>query len=192
MLADCWRVIERTDESLLQHRLRPLVGLEACLGHFGLSPRPFPDAVTSEVVDLSAAKPSFKELTDEILLSLRLHLRDRSESVRVEEWAKRLLRFSELRRRSLRSRAQAKCGSRAAAKLHVLHLAAFLMDYGLVSQDLRFLNTVLKIADATVKRRTLQKRLARRDPDLASALFEFRLVLVTEYAIERLRREGTT
>ena len=191
-IADCWGVILRTDPALLNHRLRPLASLEPCMHYFGLSPMQL-DGETLPRADIPAVAPGFKPLTDDILLSLRQHLVDRSDLTFVDLWAEKLLRFVELRRRSLRSRAVSKCGHAAAARLHVLHVACFLMDYAAFSRDVRFLNTALKIADMgwVLHRQTIMKNLSTRDDRFIAALFQFRLVLMSEWAIARLRQGGT-
>lgn len=214
MLADCWEILLRSDPTLLDHPLRPLDHVEPCIRYFGLPPRgadgearlPLetpagtprdpagraPAAISDAWEATTAATPSFKALDDAILLSLRQSLGDPDKLPTLDVWAEKLLRFVELRRRSLRSRALRKCGSPAAARLHVLHLACFLMDYAIFSHDLRFLNTVLKLADMgwVLRQSTLTKHLQARDDRFLEALFQFRLLLMTECAVARLSEEG--
>lgn len=195
LIAGCWERIRRTDPALLHHPLWPLAHLDPCLHDFGLPPLDLEETrTTAELAStLQAASPSFKALTDDILLALRLQIAEEGASPLAESWAEKLLRFVELRRRALRSRALAKCGSSAAARRHLLHLACFLMDHAAFSHDARFLNTALKLADMSwlLRRSALERNLGARDEAFILALFQFRLVLMTEWGVARLRREGS-
>jgi len=178
--------------SRLQHRLRPLDHLEACVEHFGLAPLPL-EKEPLEDVQIPSTSPSFKSANDEVLLLLRLQTYARGVTPVVEAWAEKLLRFCELRRRNLEARTLAKVQDRAAARAFILHLGVFLLDFAEASQDYRFLNTALKLTD--------QRWLARRGKPLADALrtagpgdatplLRFRLLVTSECLIDRLRQEG--
>lgn len=106
----------------------------------------------------------------------------------MARWAETNLRFCEVRMSSLEQRASEKCGGRGEARLHVLHLASFLLDQGTRARDARFLNTVLKLLDARwlVRRTAIRGGLAGSGGTLASSLFQLRLLMVAERALLEL------
>jgi hypothetical protein len=189
LVRDCWRIIRETDPSRLNDARLPLANLDDCLAYFELSPLPVAETHGGDRPGISSpATPSFKGLTDEFLLALRRHLFAQSESSLVTQWAETLMRFCEVRYHSLRSRAISKCGSKEAAQLHLLHLAAFLMDQAIETRDVRPLNTTLKLTDIKwlLDTRTIARNLTRTDSRFVAALFQFRLVLTSEYALDQL------
>jgi len=195
VIRDCWNIIRQTEPQLLADPRLPLSNIEKCLSHFGLPLLPTMDTRPVELLESPYfMKPSFKDLTDEILVSLRRHIYAKTELATVAHWAETLMRFCEIRYRTLRVRAIGKLKTKDAAQIHVLHLAAFLMDQAIDTNDLRLLNTVLKLADLKwlLARPTITKRLLGGKNGFLSALFQFRIVLTTEYAISLLRKDQVT
>jgi hypothetical protein len=187
-----WASIQMIDMKLITSENQPLWNLEPCLQSFGLDPLSLP-ALSREVApEVFSKDASFKESSDAILLSLRQCLYDAKEMPSVSNWADKLMRFCEIRLPSLRQRAVEKCGSRNAANLLMLQVSAFMLDYALYSKDARYLNTVLKLADLrwVVDERSIPRKLNGNPQDVASALFQFRVLLVIEYAMRKLSGEG--
>lgn len=192
-LADCWQALRQMDPSLLQHRLRPLDHLEACVEHFGLAPLPL-EKGPLEGVEIPSTSPSFRGVNDDVLLFLRLQTYARGVTPFVEAWAEKLLRFCELRRRNLEARTLAKFQDRAVARVHILHLGVFFLDFAEASQDCRFLNTALKLADLRWLAhggKPLEEALRTAGPGDATPLLRFRMLVTSEWLVDRLRREGT-
>jgi hypothetical protein len=169
----------------------PLKYIDPFLDHFGL------ELLTSgkeskAALDISALEPGFKALTHETLLTLRENAYSHKHPQLTGVWAEKLMRFCEVRLASLRARGIEKCKSLAEAKLLYLHLAAFLLDYWMLTGDPRYLNTALKLADLRwiVDRRTLIHRLRGSRNEIIGALFEFRVLLNCEYAMDKLSGEG--
>jgi len=192
VIRDCWNIIRQTEPQLLDDPRLPLANIEKCLLHFGMPLLPTRDTATDDVPATPySVEPSFKHLTDDILVSLRRYIYAKMELATVAHWAETLMRFCEIRYRTLRARAIGKLNTKDTAQLHVLHLAAFLMDQAIDTNDLRLLNTVLKLADLKwlLTRPIIKKRLSRGKDGLVSALFQFRIVLTTEYAISQLHKD---
>jgi hypothetical protein len=88
--------------------------------------------------------PSFRELSPEILATLRAT----PAVFPVAAWAEKLLRYCEIFQPDLRRRAREKWGSAHDTAQRMGELAQFFFDYYESTRDLRFLNIVLKLADA--------------------------------------------
>jgi len=187
-IKDQWRTISTlTDEQLNDARL-PLEHIGACLEYFDLKPL---NSGRKRFVGKSKIfknEPSFKALDHDILLNLRYCLYTGKSLDVASFWAEKLLRFCEVRLSSLRKRALEKCSSQREGQLLVLHLAAFLLDYGAYTKDLRYLNTVLKLADQKwiLDSRTIPMLLHGSPDEVACGLFQFRVTLVCGGALDRL------
>ena len=190
VIGDYWEFVRQADRTLLADTFLPLPALEDCLRCYGLLPLPPLQITTAVACDIHSAKPAFKNVNEDILVSLRRHTEARTELASVSRWAEKLLRFCELRHRSLRQRAAKVCGSQATAQLRLLHLAAFLMDQFFYTKDLRLLNTVLKLADWQwiLDEGQLKRGLRRTDGATVAALLQFRMLLTTEYALHQLSK----
>ena len=193
ILRDCWTIICKKDAEFLATEYQPLSHIDPYLTHFDLSPIPMPAVMENGWASMGFVEPSFKDLTDDILYSLRNQIYTQMEPELVANWAEKLMRFCEIRYRTLKRRSLEKCKSRTAAQLHVLHLAAFLMDQSNATKDLRFLNTVLKLLDFrwVLEKDLLPKELGDATSRRSLALFQFRVLLTTEYAIDLLCKDGT-
>ena len=145
IIKDCWYIIRQKKLDLLNGVHNPLSNIETYLSYFNLPIFSQVDYKFNMIsIDLDSTEPSFKILSDEILVSLRHHIYTPSKSALVKNWSEYLLRFSEVRYRSLKNRAIGKCHTKEAAQLHLLHLAAFFMDQAIYTKDIRLLNIVLK------------------------------------------------
>ena len=93
--------------------------------------------------------PSFRELTPEILAAL-LNLKSAvgGSGLPVAAWAEKLLRYCEIYQPTLRRRSLDKWGSPSAAAQQMGELLRFFFAHYEATRDLRFLNIVLKLADA--------------------------------------------
>ena len=176
-----------SNEKLSDPRL-PLEHIDEYLRYFGLEPLQSGRKRFEKDSDIFKKDPSFKELNHEILLDLRYCLYTGESLDATALWAEKLLRFCEVRLSSLRKRAIEKCASQKEGQLLVLHLAAFLFDYGAHTNDLRYLSTVLKLADQKwiLDSRTIS-RLLHGDPDeVACGLFQFRIEIAIGYEMSRI------
>lgn len=188
VIRDCWKVILQKDIRLLNDARLPLINIQDYLAYFKLSSLPSMELKTDAAPDIHSTEPGFANLTDEILLGLRYHIYAGTELETVAGWAEKLMRFCEIRYATIKQRSLEKWNDPVSAQLGMLHLSAFLLDYALCANDVRFLNTVLKLADLKwiMNTRAIKKKLSD-GKDLISALFQFRILLMTEYAMDRLR-----
>jgi hypothetical protein len=189
-IKDLWRIIGAlTIEQLNDTRL-PLEYIGPCLEYFDLQPLQSGRKRFVGESKIFKSDPSFKALDHDILLDLRYCLYTSEALDTTAVWAEKLLRFCEVRLNSLRPRAKEKCGNQHGGRLLLLHLAAFLLDYAEFSNDLRYLNTVLKLLDQKwlFDARSIQTRLCGGVDKVPDALFEFRLLLVTQCLLRRLEK----
>jgi len=193
LLEQCWEVILRKDTMELADQRAPLVNMEEIVAYFKLQPYPHLRQQIERTSVVQPNQPGFKNLSEEILLALRQNLYITADMDTVTLWAEKLMRFCEIQFPTLKGRAVAKWGDRSAARLHMLHLAVLLLDYYLYSKDLRFLNTVLKLADSgwLISGKTLLRDLKEGKGSFVSALFQFRILLITEYALDHLQKGAT-
>ncbi|MEO0248566.1 MAG: hypothetical protein ABIN58_03270 [candidate division WOR-3 bacterium] len=184
-IRECWETILRQEQSLCGAPYFPLAGMKDCLADFDLPCLPCTEALPAAPAAVSLPAPAFRALTEEGLLQLRSDCYARTNLTIVTAWAEALMRFCEVRLASLRKRARAQWKGKAAVRLNLLHLAVFLMDYCLLAKDMRFLNTVLKLSDQKwlFKPKKLRAALKKGDP---AALFELRVLLMTDYVLRRL------
>lgn len=190
IIRDCWNIILQKDTRLLDDLRLPLMHIQNYLGYFKLSPLP-PAEIKMEIVsDICYKEPGFNNLTDEILLWLRYHIYAETELDTVAIWAEKLLRFCEIRYATLKNRSIEKWGDQTGAQLHLLHLSTLFLDYAVCTKDIRFLNIVLKLAELKwiINTKVIKKKLSSSNKDIISALFQFRIVLMTEYAVNQLRK----
>lgn len=188
LIRDCWEAIQQIPSDRLQGEFEPLLHMEPYLQCFGLAPLPAMAISKRSTPELDLAEPSFKGLGDSQLYALRSHAYGRTKLELVEQWSEKLMRFCEVRYSSLRQRSLRKCQTRAAAQVHILHLSTFLMDQAFQLQDVRYCNTVLKLADLpwVLSRSRLLAELQTETKDASSALFQFRVLLATENFLMQL------
>jgi hypothetical protein len=142
-----WASIQKLDIKIHDNKFGSLIHLENCISFFNLSPLPEISFNPQFNKDVSSIEPSFKNLSNEILLILRLSIYNETNMEVIAAWAEKIMRFCELRYGSLKNRSVKKCGNINAAQLHMLLLTSFLLDYADDSKDMRFLNIVLKLMD---------------------------------------------
>jgi hypothetical protein len=188
IIRDCWASILKLDRHEWQVPLQPLCHIRLYLEYFNLPLMPLDEKIASDS-DITGIEPGFKNLTDEILLKLRSCIYSTAEMDSVSDWAEKLMRFCELRMGSIKKRAVEKCQSQASARLHLLHLAAFLLDDGVCVKDIRFINTALKLADIKwmLDPGQINKKLTGDREEFLTGLFQFRVLLVMEYTMDRLQ-----
>ncbi len=187
LIQNCWNVIQQKDRTLLTTVHQPLFFIDNYLSYFDLPLLPDLNVKPDALVDISSVDPSFKTLTDEIIFTLRHHIYNQTKPDIVDKWAEKLMRFCEVRYRTLKTKSKDKCATKAKAQLHILHLGCLFMDQYFSTKDLRFLNVALKIADLkwVIDKRTIKNQLIKNNGDLDSTLFQFRLILTIEYAMSQ-------
>lgn len=190
IIRDCWKIILQKNPALLDDSRLPLINIDNYLAYFSLSLLQQIEIKTDIVPDICSNEPSFKNLTDEILLWLRHHIYFQTELGVVAVWAEKLMRFCEVRYSTLKKRSIEKWNNKTVAKLHLLHLTTFFLDYAIYTKDIRFLNIALKLADLKwiINRKIIKENLSGDDKDIISALFQFRIVLMIEYAMNQISK----
>ena len=183
-LKQWWGVICELRPQALADARRPLHGIEQELAEFGLSLLELPTAAGSSLPLATELKPSFKNLSDAVLLALR---DCKTDPQIVSLWAETLMQFCEIKLSSLKSLAKGKWGA-AEARGNMLHLMTFFLDCGRAADDPRFLNIVLKLLDFRwiVDGQAWERDLKQGGDAALSALFQFRLLLLSEFAVAQL------
>lgn len=187
-LVEGWRRAVGLDAVVLAASPRPLARVEQSAAFFGLPLPPEVALAPPAAEGLAAAKPSFRELSEPVLLALRGALHAGERAGQVEAWAETLLRFCEIRFTTLARRSREKIADSDQARTHLLHLAAFLLEYGARHRDARFLNTVLKLLEAPwfARRSTLVRDLGRSGEVRLAALLHLRLLVASEHEVHLL------
>ena len=187
-LSRWWKQIARRGIPSAAERLEPLMNIGEAAAYFDLQPSPRVQA--GVIPPMPPGEPGFKNLSQETLLALRLNLQAQPDLDLVGLWAEKLMRYCEIHLPRLAKRASEKWGDKSGARLQVLQLASFLLDYYFHTRDLRYLNTALKLADLgwLVNPKRLARELDGEQEQFAMALFQFRILLMSEYAIERLQQ----
>lgn len=187
---DWWKEILQEQEWIQKDARVPLLDLDKYVDRCQLSPL-LPMELNIAPFSLTEiGPPAFKDLTEEIVLGLRLNLHDQKDLDIIAVWAEKLMRFCEIRYRTLKKRAIKKCGDLPAARLHLLHLTVFFLDYCLYTKDLRFFNVVLKLLDLPwlVRQKEISTLLKKGSESTVCAVFQFRVLLIREYVVESLYR----
>ena len=189
-IQEYWEIVLRNEQT--DHYLKPLSHLQKYLAAFNI----IVDDAHLNLVEAPqeiSVKPAFKNLTDEILLRLRYNIYYQMDTELLSQWAEKLMRFCEVRYHELKKRAVAKLGNPLAARLHFLHLMVFLMDYGLFSRDARYLNLILKLSRQhwAFKEDRIKEELRQENSELLAGLFQFRLLVLKEYALEQISKRPT-
>lgn len=189
MLADWWRAILSMPASRLADYRAPLVGLEFVERRFGLDPLPQLGFDPDRLAGPLSADAKFKNLDDATTAILRFRLAAGDETDHVTEWAERLLRYCEIWRHDLKKRALRKWSTPGDARLAMLQVAAFMLDYYEETRDLRFLNVALKLCDMgwVVGIRRISNGIRQRNEDrLVAGLFGVRVLVMRDRALRRL------
>jgi len=183
-----WDVIFRKESRLLEDDRGPLVYLRGSEEFFGLRRLPPLRFAIEADIHVQSESVAFKHLSATDIRVLRKNMFAGSDTNITARWAETLMRFCEVRHSTLKQRAVAKWGSEQAAQLSFLEIAAFLLDYYYCTKDIRFVNTVLKLADSRwiLQEGRIHRNLFRGGRRFLSALFQVRLLLMTECAIRRL------
>lgn len=188
---DCWNFIKEKEKHLLVNGRDSLSFFDDHLYHFSLPLLKGLNIQSEELTDFNNVCPSFKNLTNDIIFCLRRNTFAQREMDVVNKWGDKLIRFCEVRYRTLKKRSIAKCGSKVFAQLHILHLACFFMEHFFYAKDLRYLNIVLKLADLkwVIGRNENMSALIENNGNLCSTLLEFRIITMIDYAIEQLQKD---
>lgn len=183
-----WDRILQAQEGIRGDARVPLLDLDKYVEYGGLSLSTSMDQSTVPASPTEIGQPAFKNLTEEKVLALRLKLHHQDDLKMVELWAETLMRFCEIRYRTLKKRAVKKCGDLQKARFHLLHLTAFFLDYCLYTKDLRFFNVVLKLLDLPwlVNEKEIATLLDKGGEGTICAVFQFRILLIKKYIVDRL------
>lgn len=192
---ESWNVIvDRYDVWIADHRA-PLCGFDDFMRNHGITPsRPCPcygilqPSAKSEL--LRSQTPSFGNLSEDTLISLRLFLQANVEAEQTQRWAEKLMKFCEVQYHRLYKRALQQWQDPGISRLQLLQLSAFLLDYAIEMKDLRFLNTTLKLSDSPwfIVKYPFFTRLPSKNNDLICALFQFKIAFQLDYSIAQLHR----
>jgi hypothetical protein len=186
-----WLLICALEPDSLADQRFPLAGLQKYSESLDLPDLPVIDFKPPLPKIAETDKPSFLHLSEEVLLHLRLCLSSGEDIALVSDWAEKLLRFCEIRFSSLKERAIDKWGDLDSARLNLLHLTAFFLDYFNIVRDLRYLNIVLKMMDLRwiVRWSKISADLQRKDERFISALFQVRVLLMVEAELVALEHD---
>jgi hypothetical protein len=192
ILKEWWDSILEKESILPKQQGGPLVNLRESERYFSLQPlaqQGFPNPVQ---LHFPSKAPAFKNLSPNDPADLRWCVYVGEKLPDVSLWAEKLMRYCEINHSILRKRALSKCGDSRSAQLEMLQVGAFLLDFYYFSGDARFLNTVLKLCDLNwvVNERSILRNLRSGGPELTPALFQVRLLLMSEHALCLLDSEG--
>lgn len=189
-LKKCWELILQKDITEFKDYRFPLVNLRGCESYFGFQSLPLHKFTLENDFNIASEKPTFKNLTENKILTLRKYVYEEERNDSLDFWAEKLMRFCELYLPSLKKKALEKWKDKTSARLQMLLLSTFLLDYSFYSKDLRFLNTVLKLSDFDwiVSEKTVERRLKNSDVTFVCALLEFRVRLMTHCAVSKLSK----
>lgn len=192
-IRDVWQVITLLPLEHLIDPYLPLEHLDSSLHHFQLESLQSGKKRFVKDSAIFSKDANFKDLRHTDLLDLRYCIYTGESIETVAVWAETLLRFCEVRMASLKKRTVEKCGSLIDGQLILLHLAAFLLDYGEQTGDLRYLNAALKLADQKwiMDDSMIKHRLHGNAKEVSCALLHFRAAVLMESWLDSLNGEGT-
>lgn len=170
-----------------------LFNLHGCEVYVGLESFTMIKPPVPEITGIGIKKPSFKNLEQADFTVLRYWLFEGENDLQTYDWAETLMRFSEINQNSLMEKARIKFQSRSKARLFLLEMSAFLLDFYFMRKDLRFLNTVLKLIDlpGLFTRHTISKDLAGNIDQISIALLQIRVMLMSRAALHQLANKAT-
>ena len=183
LIQDCWQIIHQSNIKPQHSLYLPLENLKTIIEHFHLQPLPS-RPMDHKLPIVSLEKPAFFQLSHEKLACLRLMIyQSHPHSSQVYEWAEKLIRFIEINYAIFKKRILGQWKPVHHAQLLCLHASSFLLDYTILNRDLRGLNSVLKLMDLKwiYQKKDLCSVL---ETGTHSALFQLRLLLVSEYIID--------
>ena len=181
-------VIRQNAGERLNHHYGPLLHMWGAEEGLGLNSRP----VSSPIVQAPESvyvEPQFKTVTGECLTYLRFCLFAGEETELVGVWAEKIMRYCEVWKSEIKTRAFSRWPSSDNPVLQMLQLTAFLLDYYFHSLDLRYLNTVLKLADMkwlVDPSRVEDDLRSGDDATFVSGLFQVRILFLRERALKKL------
>jgi hypothetical protein len=193
MLQSWWETILKFETSIQESNADALVNMHGCETILGFKSLPlfsFPDLPTSE---LFTRRPAFKNLEFSDILFLRKSLQAGDSVEELSQWAESLLRFIEINLGSVIKKARVQFGSSHTAQQAILQLSAFLLDFYYETGDLRFLNATLKMIDLTglVTVKKISNDLKKQGKEHLAALYQVRLLLMVEAALQQLQNQLT-
>jgi len=189
-LSKWWQTLLQRNVEILDDPSLPLIGLDKALVYYNLPALPRLGFELDPAAGFPSVEPGFATLPDGALPGLRRALFSHNASDEVGKWAEKLMRFCEVRYSTLARRAREKWRNKRTVHSNMLQLAAFLLDYGIQNRDYRYVNTVLKLGDlpCLLDRKHIARELNKSGQSVLPGLFQFRLVLLMEYALDQIRK----
>lgn len=141
---------------------------------------------------LNTVTPSFKNLTEDILLELRLNIYQKQDDPKTGVWTEKLLRFSELNMSRLKTRLNEKIKDHLRIRVFGLQWVCLFLDEHFRTGDYRFLNTALKMQDLgwLYSDKMLPNEIRRHPTHHPVPLLQFRILLNTAFALSRINQRG--
>jgi hypothetical protein len=182
LLQQCWKTISDLETPIRETHDSALFNLHGCELILGLQPLPPLSLPGIQSTEIFSKKPAFKALTIPVIDALRRSLFTGKDIIERSEWAEYLLRYMEI---------NLQFGSTQSARLAILDLTAFLLDVYFEKKDLRFLNLTLKLIDlpGLLSIKNISNDLLKQDKGFLAALYQVRLLIMTEAAIQQLQSE---
>jgi hypothetical protein len=139
-----WPLLVNQPDTLAAHPDLPLHGLNGCEVNFRLAQ--LPKRTDFEAIELrNYTKFAAIEVAD--LVALRRNIYANQHSKIVNQWAEKLLLYCEIHRAALKKKAFDAFSKKSTVQHIFAQLSAFFLDYYRQTNDLRFLNIQLKLAD---------------------------------------------
>jgi hypothetical protein len=191
LLQQCWKTISDLETPIRETHDSALFNLHGCELILGLQPLPPLSLPGIQSTEIFSKKPAFKALTIPVIDALRRSLFTGKDIIERSEWAEYLLRYMEINLSSIFKKARLQFGSTQSARLAILDLTAFLLDVYFEKKDLRFLNLTLKLIDlpGLLSIKNISNDLLKQDKGFLAALYQVRLLIMTEAAIQQLQSE---
>lgn len=190
-----WDIILNSSTVLTSDKFGCLVHLETIIDFYHLSPLSVPITTPNfdkQNVVLQDLKPSFKNISEEILLTLRTCIYKKQSVLEVRLWCEKLMRFCELRMSQLKQRFQDKLHQPQRMRVFGLQLISLFLDHFSHSKDYRYLNVALKMQDLgwLYQRDKISALLQSKTDRHPIGLFHFRILLMTEFAFSQMDHHG--
>jgi hypothetical protein len=187
-----WNEIIGLNSKVLNENKFALGHLYDCELVLGLTPLSVIQQVEITKNPITLKKPAFKNLEFSGVQLLRSLNFNEVNSVEVDDWAETLMRYLEINMAILKKKCINTFGSVSIGKEVLLELAAFLLDHYFSTNDLRFLNIVIKLMDRRWLYSYHEKIHLDEDnkKSIYSDLLKVRLWIMREAALKNLA-EGT-
>lgn len=189
ILNDWWAAIQSLDSSIMDENASSLCSMNQVCQILDLPSLPdlnFPEIHSS---DLLSRKPAFKTLSTLDILFLRKCLIEKEKRSEIYIWGEYLLRYLEINRPTLFKKASLQFGSPRSGRIALLELTALMMDFYFETNDLRYLNIVLKMLDMPriFSLGSFSQKQLNQLKQLHLILIQVRLMAFTRAAIHKIK-----